>query len=59
MAQKLSDVIFRRTELGTAGYPGDACLRTCAEIMAGELGWQKKRMFQELDEVHQAFCDRA
>jgi glycerol-3-phosphate dehydrogenase len=55
MAQKLSDIIFRRTELGTAGYPGDACLYTCAEIMAAQLGWNKRTMFQEVDEVQQAF----
>jgi len=39
MAEKLRDVIFRRTELGTAGYPGDACFKICAEIMGTELGW--------------------
>ena len=59
MAQKLSDVILRRTELANAGYPGDDCLRTCGEIMARELGWSKKRLFQEVDEAHQAFCGRA
>jgi len=43
MAQKLSDVIFRRTDLGSVGHPGDECLKTCASIMAAELGWDKTR----------------
>ena len=55
MARKLSDVIFRRTELGTAGHPGDPCLHACAEIMRAELGWNKATMFRELDDVQQAF----
>jgi glycerol-3-phosphate dehydrogenase len=56
MAQKLTDVVFRRTELATAGYPGDACLRRCAEIMAAELGWNTKRICREIDDVQQAFA---
>ncbi len=55
MAQNLGDVIFRRTELGTAGYPGDACLRTCAHIVATELGWNKERTQKELEEVKSVF----
>ena len=55
MAQKLTDVIFRRTELGTAGYPGDACLKTCAEIMAAELGWNEQRTLNELGETRDAY----
>ena len=55
MAQKLTDVIFRRTELGTAGYPGDACLKTCAEIMAAELGWNEQRTLNELGETRAAY----
>jgi glycerol-3-phosphate dehydrogenase len=59
MAQKLNDVVLRRTELGRAGYPGENCLHTCAEIMARELGWNRNKIFQEVDEAHQAFCRRA
>ncbi len=55
MARKLSDIIFRRTELGTAGHPGDACLHASAEIMRAELNWNKATMFRELDEVQQGF----
>ena len=39
MAVQLADVVFRRTGLGTLGYPGDPCLRRCATIMASRLGW--------------------
>ena len=55
MAEKLRDVIFRRTELGTAGNPGDACLKVCAEIMAAELGWDKERTHRELEEARAVF----
>lgn len=54
MAQKLSDIILRRTELGTAGHPGDACLSTCADIMAAELHWNGWRTQKELEETNAA-----
>ena len=55
MAQKLSDVIFRRTDLATGEHPGAAALQTCANLMAGELGWDKARVQQELAEVEPRF----
>ena len=58
MAQKLEDVIFRRTDLGTAGYPGDACLTTCAEIMASELGWSLRQAENEIEEVKAVYTKR-
>jgi glycerol-3-phosphate dehydrogenase len=51
MAQKLTDVIFRRTDLATAGVPGDGCLKTSAAFMARELGWDDARTQREIDEV--------
>jgi glycerol-3-phosphate dehydrogenase len=51
MAQKLSDVVLRRTDLGTGGNPGEAALEECAQIMAGELGWSEARFQAELAEV--------
>ena len=56
MAQKLSDVILRRTDLGAGEYPGKAALQTCANLMAGELGWDNQRVQQELTEVETLFC---
>ena len=55
MAQKLSDVVFRRTELGSAGYPGNEALNICAETMGAELGWTSTQIQQELQEVQFAF----
>ena len=55
MAQKLSDVVLRRTDLGTAGHPGEIALNTCAQIMASELEWNEQRMKKELDDVENTF----
>ena len=55
MAQKLSDVILRRTELGTAGYPGVKPLKVCADIMSAELAWSPSKTLQELQEVNDIF----
>ena len=54
MAQKLTDVVFRRTELGSAGYPGNKALNVCAQTMAAELGWSLSQIQQELQEVSNA-----
>ncbi|MBE0525016.1 MAG: glycerol-3-phosphate dehydrogenase/oxidase [Methanosarcinales archaeon] len=56
MAQKLSDVVLRRTELGTAGHPGEECLKTCADIMAKELGWNKVKIQEELKDVRKIYA---
>jgi glycerol-3-phosphate dehydrogenase len=55
MAQKLADCVFRRTDLGTAGHPGDEALAVCAALMAAELGWSASRIEQELTEVRTRF----
>lgn len=55
MALRLSDVVFRRTGLGTLGNPGDSCLQACATIMAAELGWDATRVQAELDAVRNEF----
>ncbi len=55
MAQTISDVVFRRTELGVAGYPGSASLRQCAATIARELGWDPDRVERELDAVEAVF----
>lgn len=55
MAQRLTDIVLRRTELGTAGYPGELCLRSCAALMAEELNWDDKRVEEELSAASAAF----
>ena len=49
MAQKLADVVMRRTDLGSIEYPDEKALRTCAELMAQELGWSESRIQAEID----------
>jgi len=51
MAVKLGDVVFRRTDLATGKDPGEEALRSCAELMAAELGWDNNKTESELDEV--------
>ncbi len=48
LAEKLSDIVFRRTDLGSREYPGDEALQICAEIMAKEKKWNKQRMEEEI-----------
>ena len=55
MAQSLGDVVFRRTDLGTAGHPGIGALEDCAEALASELHWTRERTNAELDDVVQRF----
>jgi glycerol-3-phosphate dehydrogenase len=55
MAQKLADVVFRRTDLGTGRHPGEAALMQCAKLTASELGWNESRLRQELAEVNGAY----
>lgn len=56
MAQKLVDIVFRRTEMGSAGRPDKNVLLTCAEVLAGELGWNSERVRQELREVDKNYA---
>lgn len=55
MVQKLGDVVFRRTELGSAGFPGDDHLQYSAQVLGRELGWSEDKISQELAEVKQHF----
>jgi glycerol-3-phosphate dehydrogenase len=55
MAVTLSDVVFRRTGLGTLGDPGVECLRRCAEIMGACLGWSEARMRDEVQQTRTLF----
>lgn len=55
MAQKLSDVVFRRTDVGTAAMPGEDALTSCANLMAVEKGWKQGQIEAELAEVRKAY----
>ena len=49
MACKLSDVILRRTGLGTAGCPDRNVLEKIAEYMGTILGWDTTRRAEEIE----------
>jgi len=51
MAQTLGDILFRRTELGSAGLPEAEVLQICAETLGEELGWSPTRIDQELQSI--------
>jgi len=55
MAQRLGDVVFRRTLLGTRGYPGRAAIEQCGAVMAVELGWSAERLAAEIADVESRF----
>ncbi len=50
MAQKLSDVLLRRTELGSAGKAQDEEIQAVAHIMAQELDWSESQTQQEIND---------
>lgn len=58
-AVRLGDVVFRRTDLGTAGDPGDDAIVECCEMMGAELGWSQERREQELADVRRVLAQRA
>jgi len=51
MAQTMSDVIYRRTDLGGRGVPTPDQLQLCAEIMSKELGWSNERRQSEICKI--------
>ncbi len=55
MAGKIGDVLFRRTDLGTGGDPGEDAVQACARVMASELAWDDSRVREELREAAREF----
>lgn len=56
MAQTLSDIVFRRTELGTGGHPGDAALNDVAMFVQQVRGWSLRRMIDERHNIDLQFA---
>jgi glycerol-3-phosphate dehydrogenase len=56
MAVKLSDVVLRRTDLGTAECPPASHLAAAARIMGEELGWTPERRQQEIAELRKVYA---
>lgn len=55
-AQTMSDIVFRRTELGTGGHPGDAALTDLAAFMQSRLNWTAARAQDERRSVDAQFA---
>ena len=55
MVQTLADVVFRRTELGTGGHPGETALAELATFMQLTRGWSTKRAMEERRAVDEQF----
>jgi glycerol-3-phosphate dehydrogenase len=53
MVCRLSDAVFGRTGIATAGDPGRAELEECADLVAAQLGWDSARRESELRQVHE------
>jgi glycerol-3-phosphate dehydrogenase len=48
MARTMSDIVMRRTGIGTLGNPGDEVLQKVAAIAAKELNWDAGKVKQEI-----------
>jgi len=55
MAVKLSDILLRRTGIGTLGHPGIEVLDKVANLAASLLHWDEKRKEEEIAEVEHVF----
>ncbi len=52
MARKLTDILLRRTGIGTLGHPGTDIMRKVADIAARELGWSDAQWRAQIDEAN-------
>ena len=59
MAATLTDVVLRRTGMGSESCPSDAQLSAVADCMAGELGWSDERRRQEILAVRETYSPLA
>jgi glycerol-3-phosphate dehydrogenase len=55
MACRLSDVVLRRTDLGSGAVPSREALERCAALMAEELHWERSRVEREIAEVYRSY----
>jgi glycerol-3-phosphate dehydrogenase len=55
MAIKLTDILFRRTGLGTLGHPGKDALKKIADTAGLILGWDQDRKNSEIAEAEKLF----
>lgn len=55
MAYTLSDIFFRRTGLGTLGYPGDETFNLVVNTAKKLLNWNDNKTHEEIDTVMKIF----
>lgn len=55
MAVRLSDVLLRRTEAGSAGWPGDDAVAAAARVVAAEFGWSPQRVETETADLRRTY----
>jgi glycerol-3-phosphate dehydrogenase len=51
MALTLTDVVVRRTPLGTAGHPGSMAAQVCTDLLGRELQWTAERASSEIERL--------
>jgi glycerol-3-phosphate dehydrogenase len=51
MSMRLTDIVVRRTGMGSAGAPPRDAVERCARIAAPELGWDDARVHEEIAAV--------
>ena len=51
MAVALTDVVLRRTGLGTLGNPGELALGAAARLMGSKLGWDRAERMRQVERV--------
>ena len=56
MAVRLTDIVVRRTALGSSGHPGADAVLGCGRIAAEELGWSPERLEQEIADVEAVYA---
>jgi glycerol-3-phosphate dehydrogenase len=54
-ATRLSDIVIRRTGLGSKGHPPEAAIRACAVLAAAECGWDAQRTSEEIRRVQEFY----
>ncbi len=59
MAQTLGDVVFRRTDIASARYPGRQAIDECAEILRRERSLSSAEMTRQIEVVNSHFPPRA
>ena len=55
-APRMSDIVFRRTELGTDGHPGSAAIDELQALLSQELHWTAPRAAEERAIVEREFA---